>query len=773
MRLNYLTLCLCILAVSACSSAPIRFEKTVDITATTSNHLVAQRATQALNSIYEQSNFNFSGRIDADIQLQNKNTKPVIMTPEQKKLIESYLRLNAIHLSDLDRQQLFNLVTVNQNKQTIFNNSRDTTIYYILSNLAKYTELSYRGGLDYRKKLFNIEFEQKYHSANTLFQQRYPVLVDFHHSRAYLNYFNPNLLTGKAKQYYQAYYLDFYKHRDTTLKSVDWKKILDYLKASNSTYFTSLIGQERIETLMPSNEEHQQGVVEKIRLYTSVENLLLKNVIFDIVNKQYTEKLIDFNKIKKALLENVQKDVNKTKQKQTDSASEQAMALRDLIYEHYDNLYASETANQASKKENNMAPAKSEPVSKPSEKAKIEDEDNITPELTEEQCRKLIAKKEAFGRLTECRYEYGASIYQVKTGSKSVNASTNSIFKLMLLAKDENSEFYRTFSAYDKGRLTAGKALDDIIQKHEDIINPLLKDTSYPLSFDVTLDRQGRLIHNNIVAQLDTQYNNIQVKGSINYHSKISNYGQAKIETFNNLVDNAKPITEHPLITEALKDKNKDYDDSVENIVKKLIEQNYKKYKSYEKAYIIGFIALFSKFYPEMLSSVSAQDLQEIAKVYAYSYADESLYKLSVAEIKAVQALEKKHQLNSQEQMFNSLGRDVASLVEDVIKDQVISREDMALVKKYKTSEALFAYIYQREFIKEEYGSEQPSSEDKKYLAEAAQILAQAYTANKNGTLTLDTIKGLKAEHEDFFYSVTYLDSVLKTEHLLKFVKNN
>lgn len=775
MRLNYLALCLCALAVSACSSVPVQTNGTSN---PTSSQQVAQRATQALNSVYEQPSFNFKGRVDADVEFKNKNAnqQPATISAEQKNVLENYLRLNSVVLSEQDKQQLFNLVTATEKKKSIFSNSRNNAIAYIFGIFANHGELGYQGGLDYRKKLFNLELSYKYHTANTYTEQRLPILVDFNQSRAYLNHFNPESLTGKAKKYYQAYYLDFSEHKDTTLKSVDWKNILEFLKANNGHYYHALIGDERIEVLTPTEAERKQGAVEKIRLHTSVEALILKEVIFDIVNKQYTENLIDFDKVKKAFTDSVQNKNKKPEQKQMDSASEQASEVRNLIFEHYDNLQYGKAEQESDDKDSAPVEAEKDKAviaepAKPSEKSKADD-DNITPELTEEQCRALIAKKEAFGRLTECRYEYGVSIYQNKVEDKSTDALTSAygIFKLLTLSKDEDSDFYQTFNAYNKGQLTSGKALADIMQRHKDIIDPILKEESYPLTFDVTLDNKGRLIHNNSVIQLDTQFDEIKIKGAINYHSHISNYGQAKIDTYD-LANRAKSIKEHPLLVEVMNEENQRYDDNVETLAKKLIEQNYQQHKSYEKAYIIGFITLFSNAYPEMLSSVSAQDLQEIAKVYAYSYADETLYKLSIADIKAVQALEKKHQLNSQEQMFNGLGQDVASLVEDVIKEHVMSSEDMALLKKYKTPEALFSQIYQQEFGKEEYDYEQLSHEDKKHLAETADILAKAYVAKKNGSLNLETIKGLQAEHEGFFYSMTYMETVLKTERLLKFAK--
>lgn len=788
MRLTYLTLCLCAVALTACSHAPVTSQSNSTINTAEQD---AQRATKALNSVYQQPSFNFNGRLDANLDVQTQNTQqtttPATVQPQHKALIENYLRLHALQLSEQEKQQLFAL-TLPANHQS--NGSLEEAIAYVLTFIPKSTELGYQGGIDYRKKLFHLELNAKYHTANTLLHHRYPVLVDFNQSRIYLNHFDPNTLTGKAKQNYQAYYYDFSKHKDTTLKSVNWKNILEYLKASNTVYFDNLVGTERIERLTPTDAERQQGAVEKIRLHTSIEALLAKNIAFDTVNNTYQDSLIDVAKVVETIIEteqqsNAAKNKNITKEL---SEADKAIELRNLIAEHYSQLEDSADSSEIDnapddehKQTAAEAAAEATIAATGVDESETEDE-QITAELSEEECRALIAKKAAFGRLTECRYEYGAGIYQANTAKATHSSDADDIKDLalkVLQMADKDGDFYQTFQAYDKGQLITGKAFSDIINKHQDVIQNMVKDSKYPIYFDVTLDKQGRLIHNNITIQLDSNFNPIKVKGTLNYSSHISNYGQAKID-ISPATTQAKPIQEHPLMKAVLSQADK-YTDKVnhqryasenaEELANKLIEQSYLKHKSYEQAYTAGFIALLTQLYPEMLDSVSAQDLQEIARVYAYSYADEAIYKPTIEQSKAIQALEKKHQLHSSDQMFNSLGYDVASLVENVIAKHTISAGDVALVKKYKTPDALFTHIYQQKFIEEEYGNDKPSAEDQKLLKETANILAKAYMASQNKTLSLDTIKALKLEHEDFIYTSVYLDSVLETERLLKLVK--
>lgn len=787
MRLTYLTLCLCAVALTACSHAPVTSQSNSTINTAEQD---AQRATKALNSVYQQPSFNFNGRLDANLDVQTQNTQqtttPATVQPQHKALIENYLRLHALQLSEQEKQQLFAL-TLPANHQS--NGSLEEAIAYVLTFIPKSTELGYQGGIDYRKKLFHLELNAKYHTANTLLHHRYPVLVDFNQSRIYLNHFDPNTLTGKAKQNYQAYYYDFSKHKDTTLKSVNWKNILEYLKASNTVYFDSLVGTERIERLTPTDAERQQGAVEKIRLHTSIEALLAKNIAFDTVNNTYQDSLIDVAKVVETIIEteqqsNAAKNKNITKEL---SEADKAIELRNLIDEHYSQLAGSADSSEIDnapddehKQTAAEAAAEATKAATGIDESETEDE-QITAELSEEECRALIAKKAAFGRLTECRYEYGAQIYQAKTTPKE-NQKLEPLQELaakIIQMSDKDGDFYQTFQAYDKGQLITGKVFSDIINKHQDVMQKVVKDSQFPIYFDVTLDKQGRLIHNNIAIQLDSKSDVINIKGTLNYSSHISNYGQAKIN-ISPATAQAKPIQEHPILKVVLSEADK-YTDKVnhqryasenaEELANKLIEQSYLKHKSYEQAYTAGFIALLTQLYPEMLDSVSAQDLQEIARVYAYSYADEAIYKPTIEQNKAIQALEKKHQLHSSNQMFNSLGSDVADLVENVIAKHTISADDVALVKKYKTPDALFTHIYQQKFIEEEYGNDKPSAEDQKLLKETANILAKAYMASQNKTLSLDTIKALKLEHEDFIYTSVYLDSVLETERLLKLVK--
>lgn len=782
MRLKHLTLCMCAVALSACSSVAV--QQSATSTTVTQQNDTAQRATNALNSVYQQPSFNFTGRLDSDIDIQNKytqqETKPATVQPQHKVLIENYLRLNSLQLSEQEKQQLFTLTLPSHDSRVAYNRYYEEFVTYIIAHLPKYSELGYQGGIDYRKKLFNLELSTQYHTANTFVHRRYPVLVDFNQSRIYLNHFDPNKLTGKAKQHYQAYYYDFSKHKDTTLKSVNWKNILDYLKASNTVYFDSLVGTERIERLTPTDAERQQGAVEKIRLHTNVEALLAKNIAFDIVNSKYQDSLIDIRKVIETIVETEQQNLNNKKADSTTqrSANDKAIELRDLIDEHYSNL-----AGSADTSETDNAPVDDDDKETAADAAAAataaatttEEDDHTVAELSEEECRALIAKKSAFGRLTECRYEYGREIYQPETAEQSSDGleDVKGLLGKVIMLIDKDSEFYQTFQAYDKGQLTTGKAFSDIIAKHQNVFTDVVKDSKFPIYFDVTLDKQGRLIHNNVAIQLDSNFDPIKIKGTLNYHSHISNYGQAKID-ISPATTQAKPIQEHPIVKSVLLQVNKETPQTsadAEKLAKKLIEQSYLKHKSYEKAYTAGFIALLTNAYPEMLDSVSAQDLQDIARVYAYSYADEAIYKPTIEQSKAIQALEKKHQLHSSEQMFNGLGVDVANLVEDVIAEHTISADDIALVKKYKTADALFTHIYQQKFIEEEYGNQQPDAEDKKLLKETANILAKAYMASQNNTLSLDTIKALKLEHDDFIYTSVYLDSVLETERLLKLVK--
>lgn len=775
MRLKYLSLCICSFILTACANVAIQPQSRTAPSLDT-------KATQALNSIYQQPNFNISGYINSNLDI--KSTAPTTTATQdisaQKAVIEQYLRLHQLKLTEEEKKALFEQLSYTSAPT---NKEIDYALSYF-SRFANNAEITYHGGVDYRKKLFQLEFLTKYEGTNALVQARYPLVLDFNQSRIYLNAFEPKQLQHlpeKTQKLHQSYYYDFAQYKDDIKKNIDIKALVEYLKAANSPYFEHLIANERIEQLAPSEEERKQGAVEKIRLHTSLEALIVKSSVFDYVNESYMKKIINVDK----LVEDISKTNNKQNQSENQSANakffDDYLQMQELINQHYEQLsQADATTKPSAKAETAVEAVEASKAQNPAKSQQPEPkyvEDTDETGLTQAQCEQMIAQKTAFGLLTQCRYEYGSSLFTKPATAEKDSKDTKepAFIKMMTDILNTEGEFYTTFKAYDKGQLTSGQELTNIFRQHQGIIQSTVPTKTLPMTFDVTLDAQGRLLHNTIQLNLDNHLADIHFKGNVRYQSTISNYGKANLTAPKHLA-NAKPIQEHPL-AEKVNSSYSRYIQRAQNgdLAEHLAKTAYLNSKSYETAYAAAFIASLSEEFPELLNKVSAQELQEIARVYAYSYADEKYYHPTAEQVKQIQALEKKHKLDTSEQMFNTLGVDVAEIVEEIIEEQSVSSEDVAIAKKLKTADAIFAHYYYENAV-EEFDSypedgEKLTAEQKKQLKQMADILGKAYLAQQQGTLSLEHLKGLTLEHFDLWYAGAYSYSAKQTEKLLKLVK--
>lgn len=771
MRLKYLSLCICSFILTACANVAIQPQSRTAPSLDT-------KATQALNSIYQQPNFNISGYINSNLDI--KSTAPTNAVTQdisaQKAVIEQYLRLHQLKLTEEEKKALLEPLS---STSALTNTEIDYVLSYF-SRFANNAEISYHGGVDYRKKLFQLEFLTKYEGTNALVQARYPLVLDFNQSRIYLNAFEPKQLQHlpeKTQKLHQSYYYDFSQYQDDIKKNIDIKALVAYLKAANSPYFEHLIANERIEQLAPSEEERKQGAVEKIRLHTSLEALIVKSAVFDYINESYMEKIINVEK----LVEDIAKKNNKQNQAETQENQkflDDYLQMQELINQYYEQLsQADATTKPSAKAETAVEAVEASKAQNPAKSQQPEPksvEDTDATGLTQAQCEQMIAQKTAFGLLTQCRYEYGSSLF-TKPATAEEDSKEPAFVKMMTDILNTEGEFYTTFKAYDKGQLTSGQELTNIFRQHQGIIQSTVPTKTLPMTFDVTLDAQGRLLHNTIQLNLDNHLADIHFKGNVRYQATISNYGKANLTAPKHLA-NAKPIQEHPL-AEKVNSNYSRYTKRAQNdeLAERLAKTAYLNSKSYETAYAAAFIASLSEEFPELLNKVSAQELQEIARVYAYSYADEKYYHPTAEQVKQIQALEKKHKLDTSEQMFNTLGVDVAEIVEEIIEEQSVSSEDVAIAKKLKTADAIFAHYYYEYSVQafDSYSedSEKLIAEQKKQLKQIADILGKAYLAQQQGTLSLEHLTGLTLEHFDLWYAGAYSYSAKQTEKLLKLVK--
>lgn len=138
--------------------------------------------------------------------------------------------------------------------------------------------------------------------------------------------------------------------------------------------------------------------------------------------------------------------------------------------------------------------------------------------------------------------------------------------------------------------------------------------------------------------------------------------------------------------------------------------------------------------------------MQEIASVYAYWYADEEVYNPEGKALQTIEALQKKHHLENEDQFDDKLGQAVNRLVLDAMRGDKDRQAWKKLQAQYRQPQQLFAKQYQIQF-EQENGV---SSEEKVLLAQTANILGQVYVDARKNKLSEKSIQSLKIEHNEF-----------------------
>ncbi|NUF13806.1 hypothetical protein HUN21_18455, partial [Acinetobacter oleivorans] len=177
-----------------------------------------------------------------------------------------------------------------------------------------------------------------------------------------------------------------------------------------------------------------------------------------------------------------------------------------------------------------------------------------------------------------------------------------------------------------------------------------------------------------------------------------------------------------------------------------LANQTYDATRAYDKTYKAVFIAKLTAEKPSYIHYYSVQQLQEIAEVYAYWFSEEETYNPQGKALERIEALQKKHHLEQEEQFDNDLGRAVDHIVITTIQGEAGREAWQKLQKQYKQPEQLFSKQYQLKF-EQQNGA---SAEEKPLLSQTADILGKAYAAARKQQLTEKTIQNLKPEHNEF-----------------------
>lgn len=762
MHLKYLSLCLFSLGLTACAQHNLR--------PSVASTQLDQKVIQGMNAIYEYPSYDYRGHFKVNVDPSqskkiNNVEKTVQLDAAVQKKVDQYLREQKINLNKKQKQALYAAIANEQADSGISGESRSEKVNAVLINLLNDLQFSYDGSVHYRQKMGSLNLTARYEKPTLLVQAKLPMVLDLKDYKFYVNYFGlMPYLVNKDNQNNLAY-VDFSKYKNL-FTNVDMKKFVEYAKASGAVSYR-LAEPQNLQRLSVSDAERKAGIVEKIRLKDTVEALLLQSELYSQVNAKYLQKNVfgfDEEKIAESIATELAASEAKRKvggAEEQKVSSEDAAAVSQQLYSlinaHFGNALDSEYGDedQSSTVQDEAAEEEASDTAQ-AEDVAVADAEEVTQDeevasLTEDQCVELQSQKSpvALGDINYCQI-YGIDVLDRSAG----NTEKTQI-------KARQAALKQTFAAYDQNQFVDDEAFKALWIKHKAEIEQALPKQRNPVAIDVGLDEKGRLVN----ADYDIAYTPAEFNHRFNIKAdmQILNYGKAtpinqqqlkqaksvaeasKGSLFENFVKGfseklgQSDVSEHPVGAHS------DVQD-LDSTLALLANQTYDATRAYDKTYKTVFIAKLTAEKPSYIHYYSVQQLQEIAEVYAYWFSEEETYNPQGKALERIEALQKKHHLEQEDQFDNDLGRAVDHIVITTIQGEAGREAWQKLQKQYKQPEQLFSKQYQLEFEKQN-GS---SDEEKQLLSETADILGKVYVAARKQQLTEKTIQNLKPEHNEF-----------------------
>nr|EIJ6643753.1 hypothetical protein [Acinetobacter baumannii] len=741
--------CLFSLGLTACAQHGVRPQ--------VASASLEQKAIQSVNAMYEYPSYDYRGnfKITVDPSQIKQNVKAentAKLDAELQKKVDQYLREQKVALSKAQKQTLYTAIANEQGDLGLTSSARSEKINTVLFNLLNDLQFSYDGSIHYRQKMGSFNLTARYEKPTLLVQAKLPMVLDLENYKFYINYFGlMPYLVNKDNQNNLAY-VDFSKYK-AFFKNVDKKKFIEYLKASSAVSYR-LAEPQNLQRVSLTEADRKAGAVEKIRLKTTVEQLLLEVDLFGQVNEKYLQKSVlglDEEKLAETLAAEIAaSDVKKGtagKEEQkvsSDDAAAVSQQLYSLVNAHLGNTSTSEDEeieSASSEEASDVAVAEAEQTS--------ENEEVVA--LTEDQCIELksLKKPVALGDINYCQI-YGIDV---------LDQSDTSIQKAQI--KSRQDALKQTFEAYNQNQFINDEAFKALWLKHKDEIEQALPKQRNPITIDVALDDKGRAVN----MDYDVDYTPAEFKHRFNIKAdmQILNYGKAtsidqqQLKQAKSVAEASKgsmlenfikgfseklgqsDVSEHPVGTHS------DVQDLDANLAV-LADKTYDATHAYDKTYKAVFIAKLTAEKPSYIKYYSVQQLQEIAEVYAYWFSDEDTYNPQGKALERITALQKKHHLEQDDQFDHELGRAVDHIVLTTIQGKTGREAWQKLQKQYKQPAQLFSKQYQLEFEKQNG----VSAEEKHLLSETADILGNVYVAARKKQLSEKTIQNLKPEHNEF-----------------------
>jgi len=765
MRLKYLTLCLLGLSLSACSQHVIK---------TNSGSVnLEQKAINSINAMYEYPSYDYRGKFNIHVNLDQNNTNSkdgkVQLDAALKQKVDQYLRDQKVNLNAKQKQALY--VALAQQPKTYSTKAEKFTS--AMTNILNDMQFEYDGSVHYRQKMGSFNLTARYEKPTLLVQAKVPMVLDLKDYKFYINYFAlMPYLVNKENQNNLAY-LDFSKYQGL-FNQVDFKKFAEYVKASSAVYYR-LADQNNIQALSLSSADKAAGVVEKIRLKTSIEELVLQANLYSKVNEKYLmQSVLNFNE--KSLEKLVADEVNASEQSKSnhklehkdaaDDASVVSQQLYHLVNKHFgvddEEDYAAESAEDIADATQEATDADEYATEGEAVVASAAD-DAEQEGLSAAQCRELYnATQMTYGDVQYCESIYGIDVF---------NSADKTPSFITTISKLQSVE--KIFAVYDQNQFIDDHAFKALWIKHQADIEKALPpvDKRNPFVMDVGLDAQGRAVK----LDYDLNYALPELKSSFNIKADmyVSNYGkatpidQAQLKRAKTWAETSKgsmlekavnSFSEKLGQTGVQEHSAEPYTLSLDDQLETIAAQKYDATHSYEQTFKAVFIAKLTESTPQIVERYSSKELQEIASVYAYWYSDEDVYNPEGKALKAIEALQSKHHLQNEDQFDDRLGRAVDRIVSDAMRGDKDRQEWKKLKAQYKQPQQLFAQQYQIQF-EHENGI---SNDEKALLAQTANVLGQVYVDARKNELSEKSIKSLKIEHNEFIDYEVFKDVYMK-----------
>ncbi|MCU4425220.1 hypothetical protein [Acinetobacter sp. WU_MDCI_Abxb74] len=760
MHLKYLSLCLFSLGLTACAQHNLR--------PSVASANLDQKVIQGMNAMYEYPSYDYRGNFKVNVDPnQPKKISTVERTAqldeEVQKKVDQYLREQKINLNKKQKQALYAAIANEQSASGVSGESRSEKVNAVLINLLNDLQFSYDGSVHYRQKMGSFNLTARYEKPTLLVQAKLPMVLDLKDYKFYVNYFGlMPYLVNKDNQNNLAY-VDFSKYKNL-FTNVDMKKFIEYAKASSAVSYR-LAEPQNLQRLSITDADRKAGIVEKIRLKGTVEELLLQSELYGQVNEKYLQKNVlgfDDQKIAESIATELATSEAKKKAAGAEGqkvSSEDAAAVSQQLYSlinaHFGGTLASEEGDEE------QASAQEATAEEASDAAQAEDvavadaeeiaQDEEDPTLTQEQCVELqtLKKPVVLGDVNYCQI-YGVDV---------LNQSVESTQKTQIKARQ--AALKQTFAAYDQSLFVSDEAFKTLWLKHKVEIEQALPKQRNPIAVDVGLDEKGRLVNVDYdVAYTPAEFNhrfNIKADMQILNYGKATSIDQQQLKQAKSVAEASKgslfenfvkgfseklgqsDVSEHPVGSHS------DVQD-LDSSLALLANQTYDATHAYDKTYKAVFIAKLTAEKPSYINYYSVQQLQEIAEVYAYWFSEEETYNPQGKALEHIEGLQKKHHLEQEDQFDNELGRAVDRIVITTIQGKAGREAWQKLQKQYKQPEQLFSKQYQLEF-EQQNGA---SAEEKQLLSQTADILGKVYVAARKQQLTEKTIQNLKPEHNEF-----------------------